>query len=122
MYEDIQIDIRQAFNTDLLDATRTIKYVEMTSIYDEDTMENTITSNSTDVLAVKLKDQEGENLDKPSLNNTANFLIMDQDRIDSGLVFEIGVQIIDGTDTYKIEGINSDPLNASWELECRRWG
>jgi len=124
LYDDLQRDIIKAFNTDLLDATRTIQYVEITSNYDPITMENVLTETPIDVRAVKVKDKEGENMDNPSLSNSAKFLIMDEDRIKSNLSFEIGIKVVDINENpgeYKIEGIDTDPAHASWELDCRRW-
>jgi len=122
LYEDIQTGIKEAFEGDLKDAVRIIQYIEMISTYDPDTMENVLTPNPKDVIAVKIEDTEGENLDNPSLNDSAKFLIMDEDRINSNIIFIIGIKIIDGNNSYKIKGIDLDPAGCSWELECRRWG
>lgn len=123
LYSDLQNDIIEAFNNDLLDATRTIQVKVITGeTYDEITMKNVPVSISKDVRAVKLDDEEDEIIDSSSNLNMSKFLIMDYDKITSGIEFELEQEIIDGNDSYKIKGISQDPAKASWILTCRIWG
>ena len=117
--DDIQIELANAFDTDLADATRIIQFISTVDIYNEDTMTNSSIETNIDVRAVKLIDKEGENLDKPSLSNSVKFLVLSNE---IGLAtYTIGTKIIDGSDQYKIEGNSKDPVEATFEFTCRRW-
>ena len=117
--DDIQIELANAFDTDLADATRIIQFISTVDIYNEDTMTNSSIETNIDVRAVKLIDEEGENLDKPSLSNSVKFLVLSNE---IGLAtYTIGTKIIDGSDQYKIEGNSKDPVEATFEFTCRRW-
>ena len=121
--EDIEKDILNVFETDLADAVRVIQiYTVSSSTYDEDTMKNTQTEVSNDVIATKVEDKKGENIDDPSFSNTANFLIMDANRVLANIDFELEMKVVDGNDKYKIKGITQDPAKVSWNLLCRVWG
>ncbi len=122
LYSEIQYDLTQAFENDLLDAVRTITvYTVSGEVYDDITMKNVITYSPDDVRAVKVKDVIGENIDSSTSSNIAEFIIIDADKISSGVIFELEKKITDGTNTYKIEGIEQDPAEASWVLTCRIW-
>jgi len=122
LYEDLNEDILEAFDTDLLDATRIIQYATETSIYDPDKMINVLKEIKIDVRAVKIKSELEEQIDEPSFINKVSFLVMDYDRVKAGIDFEIGIKIIDDKDQYKIEYLDQDPAKASTILKCRRWG
>lgn len=122
LYDDLQTDILNAFETDLLDATRTVQVYTTSSVYDINTLQNTNTETEIDVRAVKISDFAGENVDDPSMMDFAEFLVMDADRITANVTFIIDMKLQDGSDQYKITGMNVDPAGASTTLVCRRFG
>jgi len=119
LYNDIQTDLSSAFEGDLLDATRTVQFVTYTNVYNDTTMQNTLTESSTDVRAVKISSYEGENIDEPTKNDSVKYLVIDSDR--NGVGFELDMKIVDGSDNYKVTGISTDPAGASWTISGRRW-
>ena len=118
--DDIQTELANAFDTDLLDAVKIIQFVSVSNSYDEDTMINTVVETSTDVRGVVEYEYEGEKVDQPTLLNNFKILILANET--NGVIFEVDMKIINGTDTYMIKGFNQDPAIATWIIYARRLG
>lgn len=120
LYEDVNRDLSDAFNTDLLDAVRIIQFIVVTDSYDDETMINTTTETPTDVRAVVSSDFEGERIDEAPLTNSIKILVIDSDR--NSVEFKVDMIIKDNTATYKLRAFNPDPAKASWTIYARRLG
>ena len=121
LYADLQKDVIKAFETDLLDATRIIQSVTMVSTYDETTMTNEVVESVLDVRAVKINSEDSEKQDAAGIEHYSEYLIMDQDRLESGVIFKKDEMIRDNGLDYKISTIDIDPAGASYTLSCRGW-
>ena len=118
IYSELQEKISNAFDTSLLDATRNVQFINYTSVYDTVTMENALTEISSTLRCVRLRINQGDILDEASFKDTARYLILDQDR--DGFEFILEQKVVDGTDEFKIKEIKSDPVGASWTVDCRK--
>jgi len=120
LYEELQNDIGEAFDTDLADAVRNIDFITVVDVYDPVTMETTQTQTTVTVRGVVESDFEGERIDEATLNNNIKILVMDRDK--DTLEFYVDMIIKDGTESYKLKAFNSDPAKASWTVYARRLG
>lgn len=120
LYDDLQTDIGNAFDTDLLDAVRDITFITITDIYDDVTMISTQTEVPVIVRGVVTSDFEGERIDVSTLNNNIKILVMDSDK--GTLDFYVDMIIEDLGSQYKLRAFNTDPAKASWTIYARRLG
>ena len=119
LYDEIQLDIKEALNSDLLDAYKTFKITDfVSSIYDPETGILTKTENSQDCKCVELKNQEGDDLDNPESVSGVIFLVMDSDK---PFDFSNGQKILYNGEYYKVKGKKTDPIGATWTLSCVAW-
>lgn len=122
LYDDLQKDVLEAFDGDLFDATRTVQVYTSSSVYDFNTLKNSVTEVATDIRVVKVVDRVGENPDDPTLTDYAEYILMDADRITANITIQVEMKLKDGDDQYKITGIDLDPTGSAWTLMCRRFG
>ena len=120
LYDDIQNDLQEAFDDDLEDATRIVKFITITNVYDPVAMTTVQTEVSVDVRVVVESDFESERVDEPTRWNNYKLIILDSDR--NGVVFETDMIIEDDTDRYIIRSTDQDPAKASWTIYARRLG
>lgn len=120
IYSDLQEALGEASINELSDAFRTIQFIVITNVYNEDTMVNTPTEVSKDVYCSIQSEFEGENVDIATLTNSVKIIILDSYR--NNVDFIIDMIIIDGTNRYKLKGFNTDPAGASWTVYARRLG
>lgn len=120
LYEELQKDIGDAFNSDLADATRILQFITIEDTYDADTMTSSQVETSVDVRAVVESDFESERVDEASRWNHFKLLVLDSDR--NGVIFETDMVVKDGTDRYKIRSTDQDPAKATWTIYARRLG
>lgn len=119
LYSDLQTDIKEALNSDLSDAYNTFKITDLvSSIYDPETGVLTKTENSKDCKCVEVKNQIGDDLDNPESVSGMIFLVMDSDK---PFAFKNGQKILYDSEYYKVKGIKTDPVGATWTLSCVAW-
>lgn len=120
IYQDIQKDVKYAFDNDLSDATRYVNIITITDSYDKVTMKSTQTETSISVRAVVMSDFESERVDEPTRWNNYKILVLDSER--NGVTFEPDSIIEDGLDRFKIVSRDQDPAKATWTVYARRLG
>lgn len=119
MYEDIQTDIKEALNSDLLDAYKTFNITDLvSSTYTPEDGVLTKIEDSQDCKCVVLKDLEGDDLDNPESVSGMTFLVMDSDK---PFDFKNGQKILYDSEYYKLKGKKTDPIRATWTLSCVAW-
>jgi len=119
MYDDIQSDIKEALLTDLSDAYISFNVTELSSTsYDTDTGLVTNTSQTSSCKGVVLKFSEGVVLDLPESIVTLSILVLDSDK---PFDFEKNQKVTYLEKDYKIVGLKTDPITATWTLNCMKW-
>ena len=119
LYLDLQNDIKEALNSDLLDAYKTIEVTSFTSgVYDPALGTLISTEITSTCKCVVIKDQDGDNIDSPESVEGLVLMVMDSDKPFS---FANGQKILYSSNYYKVKGIKTDPIEAEWQLSCIKW-
>lgn len=119
LYDDLQKDLKNAFETDLEDAYILFQITKVvTSVYDPNTGLVTNTDDAKDCYAINVRNEDGDILDMPESVSGLIFLVLDSDK---PFVFANNQKItFEGSD-YRITGVRTDPVKAAWELHCIAW-
>lgn len=119
LYADIQEDVLAALNSDLADAYKTISVTSFTAgVYDPSLGVLTSTETTSSCKCVVIKDQDGDNIDSPESIEGLVLMVMDSDK---PFDFENGQKILYSSNYYKVDGVKTDPIEATWTLSCIRW-
>jgi len=119
LYQDLQDDLHEALNTDLNDAYATIQITSFT-IGDYNTVTGTQTDieNTKNCQCVILTDKEGSNNNDPSNIYDLEILVLDSDK---PFDLETEQKIYYSGSFYRIIVVDTDPVKASWTLQCMFW-
>lgn len=119
LYQDIQNDIGEALRGDLNDAYKSFNITAFgVATYDPVTGVKTSNDNTQPCQGVLVKNSDGDLLDDPSNIEGLVFLVMDEDK---PFDLKIGHKITFNNKDYKVEGVDTDPVFASWNLSCIKW-
>lgn len=120
LYQELQNDLTEAFNTDLSDAVKSFLFTEnATSTYDPITGTNSTTETSTPIRGIPLDHNTGEIVDKPTRTDALEILVLD---VDATITFNLDQKITFENQDFILKGITPDPAKASWTLFARRLG
>jgi len=119
LYDDIQSDVAEAFDTDLADAVTTFTFTEFgTPAYDASTGTTVTPETDYEIRGVVIKNIEGEIADESVFKDLVKLLILASE---ATVTFIMDMKVAFGGDSYKIVGISKDPANATFTLDCRRY-
>lgn len=119
LYEDLQNDIKAALETDLNDAYKTFTVTKkILSVYNPTDGSVTDTEISNDFNGVIIKENDGDVIDNNEELSSFDVLVMDSDK---PFDFVLDQKITYVLKEYKIVGIVTDPVHASWILQCIAW-
>lgn len=123
LYNDLQTDLAEAFDDDLADATTLLTIVAFEENPTYDPVTGTVTPSETtytDVRAVPYHDVEGEIMDEHGNKFDTKFLILDSEK--KVTAFVLGMKVTYNTDTFRVDGIDTDAAQATHSVFCRKWG
>jgi len=123
LYSDLQKDLKNAFETDLLDTYIEIVVTEFGEpVYDPVSGTPVTPEINYTVKCIRLENIIGEVVDKSTTQDFAEYIILDEDKISSTIQeFKIDQRITDNNEEYRVSGIDVDPAKATHTLNCRRW-
>lgn len=119
IYQDIQDDLAETFETDLSDV-----YVDfictdyISNVYDPSTGSLTSVENEQSFKGVVLKYIEGTVIDLPEQAIVLEILVLDSDK---PFDFEEKQKITYDSKDFMIMGLIIDPAKATWVLDCMEW-
>lgn len=121
LYDDIQTDIQDAFDTDLNDAYKDFTVTKiLSSVYDPVTGTSADVSDTDNFKAAVIKNEIGDIIDNPEQIQNFTLIVLDSNK---PYDFEIGnlIHYVDTGKDYKVTGLDRDPVLATWVLECIIW-
>lgn len=118
LYDDIQVDVKEALLTDLNDAYLDFSVTAINSTsYDAETGQVVNDSVIESFKGVRTKFVEGIDLDLPETTIALEVLVLDSDK---PFAFEENQTITHLAKDYNIVSIDVDPANATWILGCSK--
>ena len=118
LYADLQSSISTAFNGDLSDAVKEITISHtVSSTYDAATGSQVAEVLTYDTRGVVSKNEASKESDSTMSEGIVDVLILDSEKeVDQ---FVIGMDVLVGTTTYEVNGLEIDPVGATHTLTCR---
>lgn len=113
---DLQIDLADAFDTDLSDAVKSFTYREISKVFNPTT--NTTTDTPTDYLSRGVFSRFKRSVMKDSnvLPTDIKLIILQHELATIPLEHSL---IVTTDRIYNIIKVMQDPANATWKLQCR---
>jgi len=119
LYDTLQEKIKSALNSSLLDAYVSFTVTNFSSeVYDAVTGTKTAIETVGICKGVVIKNTIGDDLDNPESVEGFSILVMDSDK---PFELSVGQKILHGIKNYKVVGVKTDPVNATWTLNCISW-
>jgi len=119
LYDEIQADVAEAFNTDLADAVNSCVYVTIDSVYDPisgGVVETRVNKDSRGVFS-PYKSQDVGSSQGAILSTDTKALIMDIDLLNVTPKINDNIEL--NTKNYRVLDVKRDPANCAYTMQIR---